>query len=1193
MTDSVRELVSRLPLTGFSRLSAKSWIPSYLTREEQIARLVAQYSDAFDRLLDALRRTDLIDVLASLRMPLGDRVVELTNLWGAAKPALQQAVRAIFVDGWLPRAEGDTPTDPISTRFVVRAALPLGSAVPIVESESIDRTNDEGLPVFERIVGRSPSDVSGLERFQREAIGRLRDHFVAREPRDSPPSAQRGILCLPTGGGKTRTALEFLLEYFIGKQRVLWIAHRLELIDQVHQELRLLGAQRPEGTSFSISRVQGDDRDLRGDVVIASNATLLQQRPARSALDSSSLPLGIVVFDEGHHAVADQTWRYLEQLIGDDVHLLSLTATPFRTERGGTERLRALLGDVVHEQSFRSLVEEGFLAEPIFVRQVLRSTASFSLTAMEQKALERSDDFSAETLRRIAGTAGRDEEIVEHWQRRRNEFDKTIVFACDIEHAEQLTRRFQETAAAKSIHSGLSRDERQQRLKWFREQTRPCVLVNVGILTEGTNIPDVRCVLVARPTMSKALFHQMIGRGSRGPKTVPGKTHFSVIDCVDGYEHLGAVLAGAGFAAEFRSDAVLDSDGETDAREAVGSPPRGVSVARAAPTPSATAEIDVWTASLAATYAWHRDAGRAIDDLVPAEELSGNAADGRIAVPLFDAVLPVVAQALDLLRAAISQQRWADAYERRSALDALGAIRPTQWDRIVAHAKASGRAPVQVGVRSFADHTSAVAKLSVDPLLALLRRCDGLAENARRVEVEAAFAAHPTLAVFATVAALDATVVELLEDRRARTPAAEPDAAESLPSPGAAEAFVVLAAAVARADGHWIEAEHSVASKAVEQQFGRPISREFGDIEAVPSDEAALAAAVQALLATLSWAARSVVFDWLCRVAIADEQLHREEERVLLSLGAALGLSPDDVDRRIGWTLDRDPNSIGARADGRIACAVCSSVMVADAAFCGNCGASLRGGAVDDKSCPCPRCGTRMPADSTSCAVCGDTTDRPSAAAADGAGSGTQPDWAAGARAEEYVRQLLERIVQSHGASCYTHDRSPVAGEQQRGETDFKITRGGAPTAGDRREWDLHIEVKHLKSPATGAVYWSQREVEKAERLRAQRVAYFVVVAVPREDPEQFDLYWSTDPLEDLLRDTRRSLLRTDTFTVGLHATEGWLPDKPVLGPPTSTCTFEIRFEGGGLQHWRHDSATQIAPVEEWFDEHEGRSVVA
>lgn len=234
-----------------------------------------------------------------------------------------------------------------------------------------------------------------------------------------------------------------MLKHFIGRQRVLWIAHRLELLDQVHHELRSLGAQLPEGTSFSISRVQGEDRELRGDVVIASNATLLQQRPSRSALDSPSMPLGIVVFDEGHHAVAEQTWRYLEQLMGSDVHLLSLTATPFRSERGGTEKLRALLGDVVHEQSFRSLVKEGFLAEPLFVRQVLRSTAAFSLSAMEQKALERAEDFSSETLRRIAGTPGRDKEIVEHWQQQRNEFGKTIVFACDIDHAERLARRFQ------------------------------------------------------------------------------------------------------------------------------------------------------------------------------------------------------------------------------------------------------------------------------------------------------------------------------------------------------------------------------------------------------------------------------------------------------------------------------------------------------------------------------------------------------------------------------------------------------------------------------------------------------------------------------------------------------------------------------------------------------------------------------
>lgn len=1190
MADGVRGLVSRLPMSAFDRLSKRSSVPLSLSREERIARLLVHYSEAGERLLDVLRSEDLLDALASLQIPLGDRYVELVHLSGAPKSALQQSARAIFVDGWLPTAEREGPAYPVSTRFVDRVEADDREAAPVTNATSSDCVGDGRLPVFEQIVGRSAPEAGALQPFQLDAIRRLHEHFISHERRTSP-MARRGILCLPTGGGKTRTALEFLLRHFIGRQRVLWIAHRRELLDQVHHELRSLGAKQRDGTSFSISRFQGVDRDLRGDVVIASNATLLQQRPSRDVLDSSSMPLGIVVFDEGHHAIAEQTWRYLEQLVGGDVHLLSLTATPFRSERGGTEKLHALLGDIVHEQSFLELVREGFLAEPEFLRLVLRSTAAFSLSEMEQKALEHSDDFSAETLRRIAGTAGRDEEIVKHWQEQRHRFGKTIAFGCDIEHAEQLTRRFADVVPSKVIHSGLSRDERRQHLQWFREQTQPCVLVNVGILTEGTNIPDVRCVLVARPTMSKALFLQMIGRGSRGPKTVPGKKHFTVIDCVDGYEHLGVPLASAHLVEEFRRDVALDMDGKGDVYVMSVRPTYGASKAVTKSTQSEMTEADVWIASLAETYAWHRDAGRAIDDLVPIEELSCRTEDGLISVPLFDAMLPAVATSLDVLQTAISLQRWTDAHERRSSLDAFGAIRPSQWNRIVAYAQASGAVPARWGVRAFAEHTSLVAKRAVEPLLALLNRCEAIAENARRSEIEAARVAHPGLAVFAGVSALDAALVALLEDRRARVPTVDQRVAAVPSSSRGAEAFVVLAGAVARADGAWVEAEYSVTSKALEQQFQQSMSTRFDSIDSVASDEAAIGAAQRELVSALTWDERSVLFDWLCRVAIADDQLHREEERVLLAHGAALGLSKDDVDRRIGWTLDRDPNSVGARADGRIVCGVCSSVMLADTDFCGTCGASLYGRSIDDSSCPCPACGTRMPPDSKFCGVCCALMHPLPVVSVMDSRSGTQPDWAAGTRAEEFVMSLIAPLIERKSAIVRQRVRAPVAGEEQPGETDIEITRARAPDAGDRQSWDLHVEVKHLKSPSTGAVYWSQREVEKAKRLREQRVAYYVVIAVPRDDAKRFDLYWSTDPIEDLLRDTARSLIRTDTHSVDLTVSDGWRVDKAMPGPSTSACRFQIRLGRGGLQRWSHDSETQIALVEAWFDEQERRAV--
>ncbi len=256
---------------------------------------------------------------------------------------------------------------------------------------------------------------ASLTDFQVEAIAALDRHFTN-------PGA-RGLLCLPTGGVKTRTSLDPAGSFQLHEgSRILWATHRVDLLDQDARS-RFAGSRgcsggaRPRG--FSVSRYQGRDKDLSGDIVLASAATLARQKPTRHALGAG---LGVVVYDEAHRAVAKGTWRALSKILGKgEIPFLGLTATPFRSERGGTAQIEAELGGAIYQRTFKDLIDVGFLARPVFVRQQLRSTQGFVLNSRDRAGTERKQDLTPAVLG-LPGhvsLAAQLHETVHHWLRER------------------------------------------------------------------------------------------------------------------------------------------------------------------------------------------------------------------------------------------------------------------------------------------------------------------------------------------------------------------------------------------------------------------------------------------------------------------------------------------------------------------------------------------------------------------------------------------------------------------------------------------------------------------------------------------------------------------------------------------------------------------------------------------------------
>jgi ATP-dependent helicase IRC3 len=145
-------------------------------------------------------------------------------------------------------------------------------------------------------------------------------------------------------------------------------------------------------------------------------------------------------------------------------------------------------------------------------------------------------DFSTTSLARVINTEPINKLVVRSWLSRTQvdvevKRSRTLIFAVNIQHVKDLTQQFREAGVDARYLTGYTLiSERKQLLSDFGEGLFP-VLVNCAILTEGADIPSIDCVLLARPTLSRNLFSQMIGRGMRlSPST--GKSDCLIIDLV-------------------------------------------------------------------------------------------------------------------------------------------------------------------------------------------------------------------------------------------------------------------------------------------------------------------------------------------------------------------------------------------------------------------------------------------------------------------------------------------------------------------------------------------------------------------------------------------------------------------------------------------------------------------------------------
>ncbi len=313
-----------------------------------------------------------------------------------------------------------------------------------------------------------------------------------------------GLVVLATGLGKTwLSAFDSSRDEF---RRILFVAHREEILKQS------LGTFRRIRPAARLGLYMGQERDGEADIVFASVQTLSRsnhlQKFRRDEFD-------YIVIDEFHHAEA-QTYRRILQHF-DPKFLLGLTATPERTDGGD---LLALCGE---NRVFRCDLVEGIEHE------LLCPFHYFGVpdTIDYRNIPWRSGRFDPEALDNAVVTHARAENALKQYNEHAGK--RTLAFCCSVRHADYMAKFFRDAELrAVAVHGGPGSAHRAQSLERLSRGELDILCV-VDIFNEGLDLPQIDTVLMLRPTESRILWLQQIGRGLR---RAAEKTHLTIIDYV-------------------------------------------------------------------------------------------------------------------------------------------------------------------------------------------------------------------------------------------------------------------------------------------------------------------------------------------------------------------------------------------------------------------------------------------------------------------------------------------------------------------------------------------------------------------------------------------------------------------------------------------------------------------------------------
>ncbi|WP_394578736.1 DEAD/DEAH box helicase [Cytobacillus firmus] len=373
----------------------------------------------------------------------------------------------------------------------------------------------------------------------------------------------RCVVTLPTGGGKTRVAVESFIDWmqprFNEGKYLLWIAQGEELCEQAISCITDMWQEREFPESLRVYRYFGGktikNESLIGGAVISSIQQLYSRIQSNDeALNEILANCGAMIIDEAHHATTksyELLFNKCKELAGEDLFpICGLTATPGRGNEETMNLVNQFEAYLIHPElpdmkryQLNPLLyfrEEGYLAEPIFL---LHENGEEIEVADYIDDVH--DDVSNEFLYELANNEKRNLQIIEY-MRSIPLGGSSLVYSCTVEHAKFLAMIMNSIGRKSAVISAdTPKPIRRMHIAAFKNGDIE-FLFNYGVLTTGFDAPKTNHILICRPTSSIILYEQMVGRGLRGEK-FGGTEYCKIVDFSKNIKLHGEPLAYARF----------------------------------------------------------------------------------------------------------------------------------------------------------------------------------------------------------------------------------------------------------------------------------------------------------------------------------------------------------------------------------------------------------------------------------------------------------------------------------------------------------------------------------------------------------------------------------------------------------------------------------------------------------------------
>lgn len=383
--------------------------------------------------------------------------------------------------------------------------------------ESLVPKQDDKLPDSE-IIESSQKPLKSLWEYQSKIF------FEAIELVENPYT--RFIIQMPTGAGKTRTAME-IISHFLNNgikqnlpRQVLWIADKEELCEQAVESFKDVW---PHIGSKSIHLIRfwgtsKPDQFEKNSFIVATYSKL------RGVFESNKINPDLIICDEAHNAIAATYKKTIEYLASRGAVVLGLTATPIRgiNTSENDELIEFFFDKIIdvdigtQENVIQFLQKKKFLS--YYISHTIDSNVRFKTSKELLKLISLDRDLPSTFLQEIANNETRNLIIAKLLYQLGQREIKTLYFAPSIEQSKLMCALLISFGYRAAHIDGVTPTEyRKDVIEKFRSGEIK-ILCNFGVFTTGFDDPKIDAVVIGRPTTSIVLHTQMIGRGMRGPK---------------------------------------------------------------------------------------------------------------------------------------------------------------------------------------------------------------------------------------------------------------------------------------------------------------------------------------------------------------------------------------------------------------------------------------------------------------------------------------------------------------------------------------------------------------------------------------------------------------------------------------------------------------------------------------------------